>query len=292
MIINRSNIELVFKGFKSVYDASFDGTEAHYGKIAMTVPSLSSEEDYGWLGQFPDLREWVGDRVVHGLSAHGFKIRNKKFESTVTVQRDDISDDRIGIYKPMFSEMGRVTKQHPDRLVFGLLKDGFNAVCYDGEKFFSENHPLNSGTVVSNMQDGTDPEWFLLDASRAVKPIIWQEREKYEFQTIINDQNYYVFMQDQYFYGIRARVNCGFGLWQLAYGSKAPLTKANYEAARAAMMDFRGDKGLLLGIMPTLLVVGPKLEAAARALLMADQIDGSSNIWRGSAELVVSPFTA
>jgi len=293
MRINRQNLDLVFRGFQAIYDASFDGTAVHYDKIAMTIPSNSAEENYGWLGQFPELREWVGDRVIHGLSAHGFRIENRKFETTVTVKRDDMSDDRIGIYKPMFSEMGRVTRQHPDRLVLGLLKDGFNIPCYDKESFFSGDHPTGEkGKSISNMQPGDGPEWFLLDTSRSVKPIIWQEREKYEFQSVTDPGHYNVFMKDEYLYGIRARVNCGFGLWQLAFGSKAPLNKENYEAARSAMMDFRGDKGHLLGVMPTLLVVGPKLEAAARTLLMADQIEGTSNIWRSSAELIVTPFVA
>ncbi|PZU19288.1 MAG: hypothetical protein DI589_21900 [Shinella sp.] len=39
-------------------------------------------------------------------------------------------------------------------------------------------------TSISNMQAGTSEPWFLLDLSRAVRPIIWPEREKYEFQTV------------------------------------------------------------------------------------------------------------
>ena len=35
-------------------------------------------------------------------------------------------------------------------------------------------------------------------------------------------------MTDLYNYGSRARCNVGFGLWQMANWSKAPLTAANY----------------------------------------------------------------
>ena len=31
-------------------------------------------------------------------------------------------------------------------------------------------------------------------------------------------------MTDEHVYGVRARVNAGLGLWQMAYASKAPLT--------------------------------------------------------------------
>ena len=104
--------------------------------------------------------------------------------------------------------------------------------------------------MASNMQAGTASAWYLLDTSRAVRPLIWQEREKYEFQQVTDAGDKGVFMTDQYLYGVRARVNAGFGLWQLAFGSKAPLTPANYSAARAAMMGYRGDKGRILGVRP------------------------------------------
>jgi phage major head subunit gpT-like protein len=297
MIIDRANLETAFKGFKSVYNEAFAGAPSHIDTVAMRVGSGSAEEEYGWLGQFPSLREWIGDRVVNGMKGHGFKIRNRKFESTVSVKRDDMADDRFGIYKPLFSEMGRVTKQHPDTLAFALLTGGFTETCFDGQSYFDPEHPQEvdqsaAPELVSNMQAGDGPAWFLLDCSRGVKPIVFQERETYEFQSVTDGHDYNVFMKDEYLYGIRARVNVGFGLWQLAFGSKAGLTAANYAAARAAMMDFRGDRGHLLGITPTHLVVPPALEVEARTLLGSDVIDGSSNVWKGTASLIITPYAA
>ncbi|MCJ8506611.1 Mu-like prophage major head subunit gpT family protein [Rhizobium lemnae] len=294
MLISNENLDLVFKGFKTIYTESFDATQSYKDTLAMTVSSNTSEEQYGWLGQFPDLREWVGDRQIKELAAHGFSIKNKKFESTVKVKRDDISDDKVGIYKPMVQEMGRVTKIHPDKQLFSLLSSGFSTTCFDGQNFFDTDHPYARTEMVtesvSNMQAGTESPWFLLDLSKAMKPMIWQEREKYEFQSITDPHDSRVFMTDDYVYGIRARVNCGFGLWQLAFGSKQELTAANYAAARQQMAAFAGDRGQKLGITPTHLVVPATLEARARTLLLSDQIEGSSNIWKGTADLIVTPW--
>lgn len=294
MLINKENLDLVFKGFKSVYGETFEVTKSYKDTLAMTVLSSTGEEQYAWLGQFPDLREWVGDRRIKELSSHGFSIRNKKFESTVRVRRDDISDDRVGIYKPMVQEMGRVAKLHPDKLLFSLLASGFDTLCFDGQNFFDQDHPVvrsnQLAESVSNVQTGTGAPWYLLDLSKAMKPIIWQERETYEFQSITNPNDAHVFMSDEYVYGIRARVNCGFGLWQLAYGARSDLNSENFALARQSMSLFAGDEGQKLGITPTHLIVPPALEAKARTLLMADQIEGSSNIWKGTAELIVSPW--
>ena len=294
VIINETNVALAFKGFKTVYSDAFDQAETHYDKIAMVVPSSSRDETYGWIGQFPHLREWVGPRHVKNLAAYGFTIRNLTFESTVAVGRADMEDDRLGIFGPMFAEMGTFARRHPEELVFGLLRDGFTAPCFDGTTYFAEDHEIeiDGETVeVSNMQDGEGPGWFLLDTSRAMRPIIWQERMPYELQAITSSNDQHVFLNDQYLYGVRARVNAGFGLWQLAYGSKAPLTAANYALARAAMMDFRADGGRILGVKPTVLVVPPALEEAALKIVNAATGDaGASNVWANTAQMIITPY--
>ncbi len=120
----------------------------------------------------------------------------------------------------MFSEMGRNARQHPEELVFGLLRSGFATNCYDGQFFFDTDHPVvNADGVpvnVSNVQTGGGPNWFLLDTSRAVRPLIWQQREKYEFTQINRSDDAYVFTNDEYLYGVRALGECG--LWPVATG--------------------------------------------------------------------------
>lgn len=238
----------------------------------MVVPSSAREETYGWLGQFSQLREWLGgSRIVKSLAAHSFTIANRKFESTVGVERDDFDDDGLGIYAPMFSEMGHLAKQHPDELLFGLLASGFTEFGYDGQPFFDADHPATDA-------DGAGPAWFLLDTSRAIKPLIWQKRAEYEFKTVNSLQDNDVFMTDVFKYGVRARVNAGFGLRQMAYARKAALTPENYAAARAAMQEFRGDSGRILGTKPTVMVVSPRLESDALDILNSPMLaNGGTN---------------
>lgn len=206
-----------------------------------------------------------------------------------------IADDKLGLFKPMFAEMGQASRRHPEELVFGLLASGFTTNCYDGQFFFNTDHPVvdasGNSTSVSNFQGGSGTAWYLLDTSRAVRPIIWQEREKYEFQQLTQDGSEYVFKNDRYLYGVRARVNAGFGLWQMAYGSKEPLNASNYAAARAAMMSATADGGRKLGIAPNVLVVPPSLEDAGLRLLNTEfGTGGESNPWKGTAQLIVTPY--
>ena len=244
MIVNEQALELVFKRFKTVYTDAFTKAPVAYDRLAMTVPSVARDETYGWLGQFPQLREWLGgERLMRDLEAHGFTIVNRKFESTVAIRREDFENDRLGVFKPMFAEMGHLARQHPDEMIFPMLKAGFTLPCYDGQNFLDADHPTRGAAgalvTVSNVQKGTGPAWFLMDTSRAIRPIIWQERDAYDFQAITRPNDSHVFMTDEHVYGVRARVNAGFGLWQLAFGSKAALTPENYRDARGHVAHLR-----------------------------------------------------
>ena len=287
-------------GFSKAFQDALAATPTDWEKVATRVPSSSASNTYGWLGQFPALREWVGDRVLKDMAAQAYQVQNKLYEGTVAVKRTDIEDDNVGVYTPLFAEMGRAAKAHADQLVFGLLAAGETTTCYDGQNFFDTDHPVypnvdgtGTATLVSNLQAGTGPAWYLLDTSRALKPLIFQERTTPELDALTSTQDEMVFMSDTYRYGVRYRCNAGFGFWQLAYKSKAALDAANFNAAMAAMMQAKADGGRPLGVKPTTLVVPPSLRADAMALIEAQlTTGGASNPNYKAVEVIVSPWLA
>lgn len=284
------------KDFQDAHGAAM--AQSVYQKIATVVPSATASNTYAWLGQAPALREWIGNRAVKDMAASGYQISNKNWESTVGVKRTDIEDDQIGVYRPLMAEMGRAAAVFPDELVFGLLKAGETTLCYDGQNFFDTDHPVypnvdgtGTATTVSNLQAGTGDAWYLLDTSRALKPLIYQERKAPEFVAKTKSDDETVFMANEYRYGVDLRANAGFGFWQMAYKSKAALDAANYAAARTAMMSLKADGGRPLGIRPTVLLAPPSLEAAARAIVGSQlTAGGATNPWYGTAEVIVTPY--
>lgn len=220
MIVNQENLRGLTTGYSAAFNKAMSEVRTEHQKIATTVPSSTAENSYKWLGQLPGLREWIGEREIQHLDSYGYTIRNKKFERTLCVPRDDIEDDQYGIYTPLFASMGEAAGEHPDELVFGLLAAGFSEKCYDGKTFFAADHKSGSKTFSNK---GTKK--FNRDA---------------------------------------------------------------YLEARAAIMGLTGDKDKPLNLVPDLLVVSPKYEMEAREVLMAEMIDGTSNVLRGTAELLVS----
>ena len=297
MIINAAGIASATRGFKATFQRGFDSVQPMYSQVATTVPSSTLIEDYGWLGQIPGMREWVGDRQIHNLSQHDYTIRNKSFELTVGVDRDRFEDDQYGIFSPMMESLGYEARVHPDKLVFALLVAGFAAACFDGQYFFDTDHPVidaaGSATSVSNMQSGSGNPWFLLDTKRPLKPIIFQDRKKPNFVLLNRETDENVFMSKTFLYGVDSRCNVGFGFWQMAFGSKATLDATNFEAAYDAMGAFKKDGGDPLGISPNLLVVGPSNYSKAKKIIEAQFLaSGASNTNYKAVDLLKVPWLA
>lgn len=181
-------------------------------------------------------------------------------------------------------------------MVFNLLSNGFTEPCHDGQPFFDTDHPIEDTvtgevSLISNFGGGDGTAWYLFDTRQPVRPLMLQWRERLEFTALNRPEDPEVFNNDKCLFGARARLNVGFGLWQLAYASKQTLNASNYAAAREAMMGFRATGGHKLGITPNLMVVPPSLESVARKILGPELgTGGESNEWKDTAELLITPW--
>ena len=305
MIITAAVLDAIRTGFQKKFADAFAAARAasFYQEVATTVPSTAASETYGWLGDFPDMREWIGDRVIKDMKEQGYTIANKEWESTVGVLRPHIEDDNLGVYAPMVETMGQSAGNHPDRLIAALIKGGGAATCYDGQYFFDTDHPVyanhdgtGAATSVSNINSagGANPYWYLLDCSKPLRPFIFQERKKPELESKTDPSSSdTVFMSNKFVYGAYARHNVGYGFWQMAYASNVALDGTSLDAAIRALMEVKADGGRPLGITPTHLIVPPAYRSAAmRAVEVQLEAGGGSNPNYKAVKPLIVPWLA
>jgi len=144
-------IRNLYTALNAAFNKAFGAAQPKWQKIATEVPSSASATDYGWLGDWPSIEEWVGERQLAELKEHGYSITNKTWESSIKVRREKVEDDQLGMYSIQAQQIGYDAAMHPDSLVFPLLMKGFTELCYDGQYFFDEDHPMGDSTH-SNVQ--------------------------------------------------------------------------------------------------------------------------------------------
>lgn len=156
--INNATLSGLNLGFRAIYMSSFVEAEPIASEIADVRTSTSLKEAVAIVAASARMREWVGEREVRNFAAKTFEIENKDWESTVEVKRNDIEDDRLGIYRPQIADMARNAALIWDDLVMAALAAGESTLCFDGQYFFDTDHPVdmfNSGsTSQSNLFTG------------------------------------------------------------------------------------------------------------------------------------------
>lgn len=147
MLINKQSLTTVFLGLSTLFHNALNSAPSNWQKVAMRVTSSTSQTDYHWLSQFPRMREWIGEKHVKSLQASTYTIKNKDWEATVEVDRNDIEDDQLGIYGPQAQMAGESARDLPADIVFALANGAFTNLCYDGKAFCATDHPVINPTT-------------------------------------------------------------------------------------------------------------------------------------------------
>ena len=295
MLITSANLRMLTTGFRANFMSGLAAVAPSWSRFATEVPSVTSDELYPWLNQIPGMRKWIGERQIKNVSDGAYRLINEDWEDTISVTRNAIQDDRYGVYSPLMTMLGDAAARQPDELLFSSFLKGFTTNCSDGQFFFDTDHPVldAAGSVasVSNMQAGGGPPWYLLDTRKALKPLIFQNRQKPTFVAMDNPDDEAVFSKKELRYGADARNTSGFGFWQTAFGSRAALDQANFKTAYDAMCLFKKDYGAPLAITPDVLLVGPTNRSAGEVIVKKMNLaGGESNLDYGRVELVVAPW--
>lgn len=292
--IDASVLYALNTSLSAAYTRGVGKVTPQFRSVATVVPSSGASNTYGWLDDWPAIKEWVTDRQLAQLKEMGYSITNKTWESSIKVKREKIEDDQLGQYSVIAEQFGRDTTIFPDSLVFKLLCAGFTSTCYDGQYFFDTDHPVGAGTasnVVGTPATDTGEPWFLIDASQALLPIIFQDRRPFNFTALDDLNSEHVFKNNEFAFGTDGRCNVGYGFWQTAVGCKDELNEDNYNAAVKLMQGQKKSNGDPLGVSPTLLVTGKENRAAAKWLIESLLgAGGASNIYYKDVDVITSLY--
>lgn len=170
MIVNTA---LLIKGVKAEYEKAARemniARNLMYKDLFTVAPSTAAYENYAWLGNLPQLREWKGRKSAKSLKDNKYQIINKDWEGTLEVDRNEVEDDQLSAIRPRCMFLSQQAVKFPHILVSNLIKNGDSGLAYDGVSFY--NAVARTGQTFANSLTGTgvtDAQFAAdLQASRA-----------------------------------------------------------------------------------------------------------------------------
>jgi phage major head subunit gpT-like protein len=140
MALDTARAQVILNTLTAKFDNRAKSVTPLYPQFCTELPSNRDTETYGMIGNFPGMREWLGDRKFKELLAARFSIQNKLWESSLLIEKTNLADDHMGLYPSLMEELGAEAVAHPDELVIDSLVNGESTECFDGQYFFDTDH--------------------------------------------------------------------------------------------------------------------------------------------------------
>lgn len=148
MLVNRESINDFFIGLKTIFHNTLKALPGNWQATAMEVPSTGAGEDYAWLSRFPKMRKWIGEKFIKALEAGKYYVANEDWETTISVKRNDLEDDKTGLYNIQAMGAAEAASELHDIIVDDLKNNAFAKECMDGQYFYDTDHPLQNSDGV------------------------------------------------------------------------------------------------------------------------------------------------
>lgn len=158
MELTQGNLSALRTKYSQIFQSTFLDQLVVWPKVAQLVTSTSESETHVWVDRIPQVRQWVGDRVIRNASLREYILTNLPFEQTEGLDEFKVKDNKINAFEPVVRMQAAAAKKWPDNLIFngttGILATGQNssAVTYDNVAFFSTAHPQNPDNAASSLQ--------------------------------------------------------------------------------------------------------------------------------------------
>jgi len=155
--------------------------------------SMKEEEIFRWLGQVPQMRQWVGGRLAKGLSDQSYTLRKVLYEATLEILVDELRRDRYNMVQRRINELAQRSDSHWASLLSTLILNGASTTCYDGQYFFDTDHAEGSSGTLSNSISVTLSGLPVTNHGSTTAPSVAEMREC----IMRGIQQFYTFKDDQ-----------------------------------------------------------------------------------------------
>jgi hypothetical protein len=120
---------------------------------AISTPIIDSDqdsEDYGWLGQVPQMSEKRGEKKYSQLRETEWNVKNVEYQGGIAIPKKHVIYDKTGQVRIRVNDLVDRSQAHWVSLIAPLVIAGEAGLCYDGQYYFDTDHSEGSSGSQSN----------------------------------------------------------------------------------------------------------------------------------------------
>lgn len=159
--LDAAKLEAAYTGFHARFFKELANQPLIYERIASVITDDRPVSVYNWITNVPKMRKWIGNKRLHKLRAQKHEIRTEPYEASIQIPKQDIIDDRFGLWSEKIGQMAEAYPRAIDQGVVEWLMGGISAETYgrtyDNQYLIDTDHTADgsgSGTAQSNLVPG------------------------------------------------------------------------------------------------------------------------------------------
>lgn len=301
------NVNAVYEQVKAIVNATIAEaltTPAYQAQSMPLLEELSIDDtkvDFSFLLDNYGLKEMRQNIEKKAAIEKQITVVTKEWEDNLTVRTRDLNSRHGDKYRMQARRIGTSIGRWKDQQAAKLLKStgkAFTEASFDGVPFFAGSHPMTlageSLSAVSNLDSGGGGSYWYLFDTRMMKPIILNWKTPPQSQDLGPDSEHAKKAKEVLF-NLYADAGFGMALWHFGYASNQTLNETYFNASRQAMEAFptyskSDNDDQVMGVMPTLLVVGRGNRLAAEKLVNTPTVNGgdANPLYKATELLVLS----
>lgn len=143
MILSPQTVQDLQAQFDMDFQAAFAAGGNRWQEKAYRANSKAYRTVHSWLAAQPEMRKFVGARVINNLVNRAFELKNEDWEYTFSVDVNDVFYDNLGAYEDRGRIAGDVGARWYEKIVTDAMVAGNSTLCWDGQFFYDVDHPVN-----------------------------------------------------------------------------------------------------------------------------------------------------
>lgn len=144
----QAKIDAAYAAYLTSLNGRLQTVPSIYQKIAGVATTDAVVTTQLWLSRSPAMRQWTGAKLKKKFRGMSHVIRTNPYEATVLVPKDDILNDKYGLYGDAIAGMASAYPEALDAKVCAIY-NAFGGTTlgatYDGQNLLDTDHTIISG---------------------------------------------------------------------------------------------------------------------------------------------------